>query len=117
MPDYWQSCGYRLLRTTRGNSLSITDDFLRSYLLRPELAPVPESCAAELALHERLLNEPRIGVVEADIAAMRDAGARDNYRIWLRFRERLLAATSVECLYVALVRGDRVHVPRQFGAD
>jgi len=117
MPDYWQSCGYRLLRTTRGNSLSITDDFLRSYLLRPELAPVPESCAAELALHERLLNEPRIGVVEADIAAMRDAGARDNYRIWLRFRERLLAATTLESAYVELFRGDGVDVPPQFVAQ
>ena len=59
----------------------------------------------------------RITVVEADIAAMRDAGARDNYRIWLRFRERLLAATTLESAYVELFRGDGVDVPPQFVAQ
>ena len=33
-------------------------DFLRSYLMRPELSPIPESCAAELALHDALLANP-----------------------------------------------------------
>ena len=31
-------------------------------LLRPELAPIPESCAAELALHEKLIAAPRAAV-------------------------------------------------------
>jgi len=36
----------------------VTDDFLRSLLERPELAPVPESCESEVALHRRLLAQP-----------------------------------------------------------
>ena len=50
MPDFWPSCGYRLLAAGADGRLTLTDDFLRSYLARPELAPVRESCAAELAL-------------------------------------------------------------------
>ena len=55
MPDFWPACGYRLLEVDAAGRLRVTDDFLRSFLLRPELAPVPESCAAELALHDALL--------------------------------------------------------------
>ena len=68
MPDFWRSCGYRLLTIGTDGRLTLTDDFLRASLLRPELAPVPESCAAELALHERLLAAPRAAVGEAEIA-------------------------------------------------
>ena len=102
MPDFWRSCGYRLLKVDRDARLAVTDDFLKSYLLRPELAPVPESCAAEFALHERLLAEPRFTPGEPDIAAVADVDARDNYRIWLRFRDRLLAAPTLESAYVGL---------------
>ena len=49
--DFWPSCGYRLLTTGADGRLTLTDDFLRSTLLRPELAPIAESCAAEIALH------------------------------------------------------------------
>ena len=59
VPDFWRSCGYRLLTTGADGRLTLTDDFLRASLLRPELAPVPESCAAELALHDTLMTAPR----------------------------------------------------------
>ena len=62
MPDFWPSCGYRLLAVGADGRLTLTDDFLRATLLRPELAPVAESCAAELALHEKLLAAPRAAV-------------------------------------------------------
>jgi hypothetical protein len=114
MPDYWPSCGYRLLGVAPGGRLSVSDDFLKSYLLRPELAPVPESCAAELALHGQLLGLPRSEVREAQITAISDGDARDNYRIWLRFRDRLLASPTLEAAYTGLFAGDGVDAPPQF---
>ena len=114
MPDFWPSCDYRLLKPNAIGHLVVTDDFLRSHLLRPELAPVPESDAAELALHERLLREPRRSVTPGEIVAVPDADARENYRIWLRFRERLLDAADLESAYAALFRGEGVDVPPLF---
>ena len=117
MPDFWRSCGYRLLSVRSDGRLEVTDDFLRSYLLRPELAPVPESCDAELRLHDRLLTDPRAEVAPADIAAIADADARENHTIWLRFRNRLVAAESLEGAYVDLFRGAGVDVPPVFVAQ
>ena len=110
MPDFWRSCGYRLLTVGADGRLTLTDDFLRASLLRPELAPVPESCAAELALHEKLISAPRGAVSDAELAALADADIRENYAIWLRFRSRLTAAPSIEAAYAALFR-DGVDVP------
>ena len=110
MPDYWASSGYRLLTCGADGRLTLTDDFLRSTLVRPELAPVQDSCAAELALHDRLLRAPRAAVDEAELAQLADPDARDNYAIWRRFRARLAAAPSIEAAYVALFR-DGVDVP------
>jgi len=114
MPDFWSSCGYRLLAATPAGRLLVSDEFLRDSLLRPELAPLAESSAAESALHERLLAEPRRAVSEAAIAAIADPDARDNYRIWLRFRDRLLAAPDLESAYAALFHGEGVDVPPLF---
>jgi hypothetical protein len=113
VPDFWTSCGYRLLAPGADGRLALTDDFLRSTLTRPELAPVAESCPAELALHDRLMTAPQVAVTAADLAAIVDADARDNYAIWLRFRGRLMAAPSIEAAYVALFR-DGVDVPPLF---
>jgi uncharacterized protein DUF6352 len=114
VPDFWNSCGYRLLTVGSDGRLTVTDDFLRSYLLRPELAPVPESCAAELTLHDALLARPRRNVGDDEIDGLDDPDARENYRIWLRFRARLLAANSLEAAYVGLFHGDGVDVPPLF---
>jgi hypothetical protein len=110
MPDFWRSCGYRLLTVGADGRLTLTDDFLRASLLRPELAPVPESCAAELALHEKLIAAPRGAVADAELAALADPDIRENYAIWLRFRSRLTSAPSIEAAYAALFR-DGVDVP------
>ena len=114
MRDYWRQCGYRFLDKTADGHLVVTDDFLRSLLQRPELAPVAESCAGELALHERLLEAPRAAVDERQLAAISDADARENYAIWLRFRQRLLAEPTLEASYRALFRGEGVDVPPVF---
>jgi hypothetical protein len=111
--DYWRSCGYGLLESTAEGHLRVTDDFLRSLLERPELAPVAESCESELALHQQLLQNPRTEV-DAQLAGVSDEDARANYAIWLRFRERLLAHPTLEASYVALFRGDGVDVPPMF---
>jgi hypothetical protein len=110
MRDYWRHCGYDLLDKTAGGHLLVTDEFLRSLLQRPELAPVPQSCEAEVALHERLLAEPR-SEVDAQLAALADEDARSNYAVWLRFRRRLTAHPTLEASYVALFRGEGVDVP------
>jgi len=117
MPDFWTSSGYRLLTPGSDGRLAVTDDYLRSYLLRPELAPVPESCAAELALHDALLATPRRDVPPPELAALADADVRENYAIWLRFRSRLAGAASLEAAYTALFRGDGVDVPPLFVAQ
>lgn len=113
MPDFWTSCGYALL--TRGNDgrLIVTDDYLRAYYRRPELALVGESCAAERALQASLMAEPRREVREREIAAIADADARENYRVVLRFRDKLTAAPTLEAFYFDLFRRD-IAVPPAF---
>ena len=114
VPDFWPSCGYRLLAVDDDRRLRVSDDFLRGYLLRPELAPVRESCRAEIAVHEMLLSDPRVRVTERDVAAIVDPDARDNLRIWLKFRDRLLDAQTIEAAYVGLFEGEGVDVPPLF---
>lgn len=111
--DFWQHCGYHLLERATDGQLIVTDDYLRLYYSRPELAPVAESCPAERRLHQLLLDQPRREVTEADIGAIADADARDNYRVMLRFRGQLLAAETLEGFYSGLFRHD-VAVPPQF---
>jgi hypothetical protein len=110
MRDYWPSCGWRLLDTDGDGHLVLTDAFLRLLLERPELAPISESCAAERDLHARLLLEPRRAVGAPELAALADADARDNYAVWLRFRQRLLDHPTLEASYLHIFRG-QVDVP------
>ena len=113
MPDFWVNSGFHLLERDAAGRLAVTDDFLRAYWMRPEVRPVEESCDAERALHAALIAEPRRAVDERELAALADADARDNYRVVLRFRERLLAAGTLEACYAALFR-DGVDVPPIF---
>ena len=43
-----------------------------------------------------------------------DADARENYRIWLAFRQRLASAPSLEAAYARLFQGEGVDVPPLF---
>jgi hypothetical protein len=104
VPEFWRSSGYRLVAAGGEGRLQPTDDFLRAFLLRPELVPVAESCQAELALHEALLGKPSLAVPQQRLAGLADPDARDNYRALLGFRDRLLAAPSLEAAYLDLVR-------------
>jgi hypothetical protein len=110
MDDFWRGCGYHLLKR-KGGRLMVTDDYLRAYYARPELAPVAASCAAELSLHTELLDQPRLAVDAKTIAEIRDEDARENYRIMLRFRDQMLAAPSLEAFYAGLFDHDVVVPP------
>jgi hypothetical protein len=56
---------------------------------------------------------PRRPIGEQDLQTVEDADARDNYRVVLRFRDRLLAAGSVEGCYMGLFKA-HVDVPPMF---
>ncbi len=115
MPDFWSACGYRTLAPQHaGAPLIVTDDFLRTLVARPELAPIAESCEAELRLHDALLNAPQQTITGAQLLLLRDVDAQENYRIFLRFRDRLLAAPSLQAAYLNLFKGDGVDVPPLF---
>jgi hypothetical protein len=111
--DFWQHCGYHLLDRAPDGRLLVTDDYLRLYFARPELAPVAESCAAERRLHASLLESPRRDIADSEIDALADPDARENYRVMLRFRGQLLAAPTLEAFYSGLFRSD-VAVPPPF---
>ena len=104
MADFWLSCGHHLLDRDDGGGLLATDEFLKAYLARPELAPPPNACAAERGLHAALLDDPRRPVTSADIAAIADADARENWSLMRAFRDRLARHKTVEAAYLDLVR-------------
>jgi Family of unknown function (DUF6352) len=104
MPEFWVSSGHHLTPRTDGGGLAVTDELLLAYLARPELVPPDEACDAERALHASLLAAPRGAVAKAAIAALADPEARENWAMMIAFRDRLLAAPSVEAAYLDLVR-------------
>lgn len=118
MKPFWVHSGLALLDVDEHGGLIVTDEFLAAYLRRPELAPVPESCAAERALHAGLLAAPRSAVPDAQLAGLADPDARDNWRMFLRFRDRLLGAPNLQAAYVAIFadaqRAGRIDVPPLF---
>ena len=72
-----------------------------------------ESGPGEIALYEALLDEPRQPVAAGELDAVEDADARANLKVWLEFRERLLAADSLEACYRGLFDAD-VRTPPLF---
>jgi hypothetical protein len=114
MSDFWLSCGHHLLDRSEGGGLVVTDDFLKAYLARPELVPPPEACAAERRLRAALLAEPRMPVTSADIAAIDDADARENWQTLTAFRDHLLRHKTLEAAYIDLVRGGIGKTPPLF---
>ena len=112
--DFWRNSGFHLLTRNAAGHLELSDDFLRAYYLRPEVHPVEESCEAERALHAALMDAPRHGVAPQALEAIVDTDARDNYRVVLRFRDRLLSAGTLEASYLRLFQGAGVDVPPMF---
>jgi hypothetical protein len=103
MKDFWLSCGHHLLDRDDGGGLLVTDEFLKAYLARPELAP-GDACIAERALHAALLTNPRRPVAATEIAAIADRDARENWGLMTAWRDRLVGHRTVEAAYLDLVR-------------
>ena len=59
------------------------------------------------------MESPRRALTEGDLSRIEDEDARDNYRLLLRFRDRLLAAGTVEGAYMSLFKGP-IDVPPMF---
>jgi len=118
MREFWVNSGLALLDIDDDGGLPVTDDFLRAYLLRPELAPIEESCAAEIQLHEGLLREPTRVVGEQELGLLEDADARENYQLFLRYRKRLLDAPTLQAAYMRIhtdaQKAGRVDIPPLF---
>src|SRR5204862_1093578 len=87
-----------------GGELVVTDEFLKAYLARAELAPPPDACTVERTLHAALLANPRRRIAAAEIAAIADADARENWSLMIAFRDRLIACKTVEAAYLDIAR-------------
>jgi hypothetical protein len=105
--DFWLASGHHLLDRDAGGRLAITDEFLKAYLARPELAPPSEACAAERDIHRALLADPRMPVAASQLAVIEDRDARDNWQLMMDWRDFLLQHASLEAAYVEIVRRGR----------
>ena len=94
--------------------LNITDNFLRAYWQRPEVMPIDESCSAELSLHNELMANPRRVVKANELKAFEDPDAVENYQLVLDFRDRLVAAKTLETAYVSIFQSGPTKVPPLF---
>ncbi|MGH8728078.1 MAG: DUF6352 family protein [Burkholderiales bacterium] len=111
--DFWRSSPYRLLER-REDGLYVSADFLRHFLSRPELTPDEASCSHERDLHARMMEEPRTKVTRRQIERVADTNARENWQVWLDFREDLLRAPTLEAAYSALFAGNEIKAPLLF---
>lgn len=114
MKDFWLACGHHLLDREESGGLVVTDEFLKVYLARPELAPPPEACIVEKTLHATLLSDPRREVSKSDIAAIADEDARENWTFMVAFRDHLVRHRTIEAAYVDLVRNGMGSTPPLF---
>jgi len=114
MADFWLSCGHHLLDRDDGGGLLVTDEFLKAYLARPELAPPQNACVAERTLHAATVSDPRCPVLASEIAAIADADARENWTLMIAFRDHLVGHKTVEAAYLDLVRRGMGDTPPLF---
>jgi hypothetical protein len=118
MNDFWISCGHHLLDrgagAGAGGGLLATDEFLKVYMARPEMIPPPDACAVEPTLHSALLSEPRTKVSASDIAVIADADARENWQMWIAFRDHLVRHKTLEAAYSELMRRALKDTPQLF---
>lgn len=112
--EFWKSSGIHLTTRDENGWLEVTDDFLRAYYTRPEIHPVEDSCKAEHALFEKLMDKPTAAIEASKIEAIKDKDAADNYRVILSFRDHLIRCGSIEAGYADLFKGDAISIPPVF---
>lgn len=110
----WAACGHHLLVPSARGWLIPTDAYWRLWLQRPELALVEESCAAEQALHAALLQAPSRAVPTHELATLQDEDARANYRLFIGFRDAVVAAGSLESAYAGFFKAGAIQIPPLF---
>ena len=114
MTTFWTGCGHQHLSRNARGWLQPTPDYWRLWLQRPELALVPESCAAEQRLHQALMDAPNRTVTPAELNAIADEDARGNHALFLRFRDEVESAGSLESAYMAWMHGGQIQLPPLF---
>ncbi len=112
--DFWLSCGFDGLQRTPAGTLTPTDTYWRWLLARPELVLLPESCPSERRLHGALLEAPTKAVNPEALKAFKDPDARESYTYFLRFRDGVLQAGTLETYYAKLFRGNAITIPPLF---
>ena len=112
--DFWKSAGFHLTERRENGGLAVTPDLLRAYLTRPEIHPVEESCEAEHRLFEALMDDPFRPVGDAELQAIRDPDAAENYGIVLRFRDLLAESGTIEAAYASLMKSGAIRIPPVF---
>jgi Family of unknown function (DUF6352) len=100
--DFWLASGHHLLDRDSAGRLLVTDEFLKAYLARPELVPPQDACPAERELHDTLLGNPRQAVSAAQIAAIEDADARENWDVMIGWRDHLASVDTLEAAYLEI---------------
>jgi hypothetical protein len=103
MKDFWLSCGHHLLDRDQDRRLCVTDELIKLYLARPELAPAPDACVVEHCLRAALLCDPWRPVAANEI----------DWHYMIRLRDELAAHHTVEATYAALMRKN-VRLPSIF---
>jgi hypothetical protein len=114
MAPFWIACGHQHLSRNASGWMQPTPDYWRLWLQRPELALVPESCPAERRLHQALLQDPGRAVSAAELAAIADEDARGNHTLFLRFRDEVESAGSLESAYMGWLRSGNIQLPPLF---
>ncbi len=102
--DFWLASGHHLLDRDPAGRLLVTDEFLKAYLARPELVPPQDACPLERQLHDALLGNPRQAVSAAQIAAIEDADARENWEVMIGWRDHLASVDTLEAAYLEIFR-------------
>jgi hypothetical protein len=112
--EFWVASGHLLCDRDEAGRVVATDSLWRAFLARPELVPPEEACEAERALHARLLERPLRAVEAAEIAALADPDARENWQVFLGFRGRVAREATLEAAYLRLYRDGVSGIPPIF---
>jgi hypothetical protein len=112
--EFWVASGHLLCDRDEAGRVIATEALWRAFLARPELMPPEEACAAERALHARLLDAPLRDVPAAEVAALADADAQENWQVFLGFRDRVAREATLEAAYLRLFREGVGGIPPLF---
>ncbi|MDC1067372.1 DUF6352 family protein [Alphaproteobacteria bacterium] len=112
--DFWLTSGWHLLDKNKEGHLVPTEDFMRAYFYRPEVAPIEESCPAEIELHKRLIDNPFVYIEKNDLQKIKDKDVIFNYEVILRFRDFLSHYPTLDSAYLAIARGKEIDFPPLF---